>query len=192
MPAFRPLENKAMITMLVKQKETESMARVGLDQTRLAQRSFLFLSKRKPVISTSTLPQRLLRNLEDEQYVIPLWTGFFYNVSNDSNNFHQVAYLPMIADSPTKYSIIYEMLIQTKQKAESLNLEVQPPPIISSYCKLTVNRDQKGPGGTIRFSTTERTVKRWILTSQTGFTDGRFYATLPSQKMFRKIQHQHE
>ena len=31
MPAFRPLENKAMITMLVKQKETESMARVGLD-----------------------------------------------------------------------------------------------------------------------------------------------------------------
>ena len=133
MPAFRPLENKAMITMLVKQKETESMARVGLDQTRLAQRSFLFLSKRKPVTSTSTLPQRLLRNLEDEQYVIPLWTGFFYNVSNDSNNFHQVVYLPMIADSPTKYSIIYEMLIQTKQKAESLNLEVQPPPIISSY-----------------------------------------------------------
>ena len=31
MPAFRPSENKAMITMLVKQKETESMARVGLD-----------------------------------------------------------------------------------------------------------------------------------------------------------------
>ena len=29
----------------------------------------------------------------------------------------------MIADSPTKYSTIYEMLIQTKQKAESLNLD---------------------------------------------------------------------
>ena len=31
MPAFRPLENKAIIAMLVKQKETERMARVGLD-----------------------------------------------------------------------------------------------------------------------------------------------------------------
>ena len=28
----------------------------------------------------------------------------------------------MIADSPTKQSTIYEMLIQTKQKAESMNL----------------------------------------------------------------------
>ena len=28
----------------------------------------------------------------------------------------------MIADSPTKHSAIYEMLIQTKQRAESLNL----------------------------------------------------------------------
>ena len=29
----------------------------------------------------------------------------------------------------------------------------------------TVNRDQKGPGGIIEFSTTEGTVQRWILTS---------------------------
>ena len=52
-----------------------------------------------------------------------MWTDFFYNVSNDSNNFHQVAHLPMIADSHTKHSTIYEMLIRTKQKAESLNLD---------------------------------------------------------------------
>ena len=62
-------------------------------------------------------------SLKGEEQVVPVWTGFFYNVSNDSNDFHQVAYLPMIADSPTKYSTIYEMLIQTKQKAESLNLD---------------------------------------------------------------------
>ena len=37
--------------------------------------------------------------------------------------FHQVAYLPMVADSPTKHSTIYEMLTQTKQKVESLNLD---------------------------------------------------------------------
>ena len=42
-----------------------------------------------------------------------MWTGFFYNVSNDSNNFRQVAYLAIITDYPTKHSTIYEMLIQT-------------------------------------------------------------------------------
>ena len=62
-------------------------------------------------------------SLKGEEQVVPVWTGFFCNVSNDSNDFHQVAYLPMKADSPTKYSTIYEMLIQTKQKAESLNLD---------------------------------------------------------------------
>ena len=31
--------------------------------------------------------------------------------------------------------------------------------------KQTVNRDQKGSGGIIGFSTIERTVQRWILTS---------------------------
>ena len=45
----------------------------------------------------------------------------------------------------------------------------------------TVNRDQKGPGGIIGFSTTEGTVQRMDIDephcSPTDFTDGRFIAT---------------
>ena len=77
--------------------------------------------------------QCYLSSFKDEQQVIPVWTGFFYNVSNDSNSFHQVSYLLMIADSPTKHWTIYKMLIQTKQKAESLNLGEQTWYVIMLY-----------------------------------------------------------
>ena len=116
MRAFRPLEKKATTTMLVERKETESMTRVELEDVH---------NEASCTSQNENQSYQLLRyfsRIKDEQQVIPVWTGFFYNVANDSNHFHQVAYLPMIADSPTKHSTIYEMLIQTKQKAELLNL----------------------------------------------------------------------
>ena len=117
MQAFRPLEKKVTTTILVKRKETESMARVELEDVQIEASCS---SQRENQLYQLL---RYLNSLKDEEQVVPMWTGFFYNVSNDSNDFHQAAYLPMIADSPTKYSAIYEMLIQTKQKAESLNLD---------------------------------------------------------------------
>ena len=114
MQAFRPLEKKVTTTILIKQKETESMARAELEDMQI-----------KASCSSQRENQlyqllRYLSSLKDEEQVVPVWTGFFYNDSNDS---HQAAYLPMIVDSPTKHSTTYEMLIQTKQKAESLNLD---------------------------------------------------------------------
>ena len=112
MRALRPLEKKVTTTILVKRKETESMARVEVEDVQIEASCS---SQRE-----NQLYQLIgyLNSLKHAEQVVPMWTGFFCNVSNDSNDFHQVSYLPMIAGSPTKYSAIYEMLIQTKQKAE--------------------------------------------------------------------------
>ena len=47
-----------------------------------------------------------------------------------------------------------------KRTADSFNM-LPPDQVIEQ----TINKDQKGPGGIIGFSTTENTVQRWILTS---------------------------
>ena len=115
MPTTRLLEKKATTTMLVKRKENENMARVELKDVH----NEASCSSDRENQSHQLL--RYLISLKDEQKLIPVWNGLFYNVSNHSNEFYQVAYLPMIADSFTKHSTIYDMLIQTKQKVESLN-----------------------------------------------------------------------
>ena len=101
MRTFRLLEKKAATTMLVKQKETVSMARVELKDVHKE----ASCSSQRENHSCQLL--HYLSSLKDEQHVIPVWTGSFYSVSNYSNNFQQVAYLPMTADFPTKRSTIY-------------------------------------------------------------------------------------
>ena len=51
----------------------------------------------------------------------------------DSNDFHQVTYLPMIADSPKKNSAIYEMLIQQNRKQNCCTLVKQIWYVIMLY-----------------------------------------------------------
>ena len=85
-------------TILITRKETESMERVEIEDVQIE----AFSSSQRGNQLYQLL--RYLSSLKDEEQVVPVWTGFFYNVSNDLNDFHQIAYLPMISDSSTKLS----------------------------------------------------------------------------------------
>ena len=56
---------------------------------------------------------------------IPDWTGFNYliNQSDDSEQVHEIYYLPAINASPTENDTVLELLQQSKCKAEKLGLD---------------------------------------------------------------------
>ncbi len=67
----------------------------------------------------------LLRNIaavRDLPYSIPNWTGFNALISERSDSWHRVVYLPAINQSPTKLETVQELLVQSKEKAEALGL----------------------------------------------------------------------
>lgn len=51
------------------------------------------------------------------------WTGFNYMLcDNDSDDYHKIAYLPAINQSPSSHDTVLELLSQSKLKAEKLGL----------------------------------------------------------------------
>eukprot|EP00794_Sanderia_malayensis_P011579 gene11579-12772_t len=60
--------------------------------------------------------------VRDLPYSIPNWTGFNALISERSNLWHRVVYLPAINQYPTKLETVQELLVQSKEKAESLGL----------------------------------------------------------------------
>lgn len=75
-------------------------------------------------------------NLE-EMKTIPSWKGFFQLVSPQYNTIYfTTSYLPSINDSPTKYEVVQEILLQCKAKAEALDLDVADLVLDHAiYCK---------------------------------------------------------
>ena len=62
-------------------------------------------------------------NSDNEEQIIPGWTGFHHEVTNASEELmHDIHYLPARNDSPTKYDTIQEILTQVKAKAEAFSL----------------------------------------------------------------------
>ena len=56
---------------------------------------------------------------------LPSWKGFHHLVSpQNHNDSFAIRYLPFINDSPTKYEVFQEILLQCKAKSEALNLNV--------------------------------------------------------------------
>ena len=59
---------------------------------------------------------------QETEQVIPGWKGFFYEITEETDDKHVVGYLPTIRKSPTKNDTVQEVLLLCKEKAESLNL----------------------------------------------------------------------
>ena len=64
----------------------------------------------------------------EREQKIPSWKGFFHQVTSQNQNTRfTIGYLPSINDSPTKYEVVQEILLQCKTKAEALDLDVADP-----------------------------------------------------------------
>ena len=61
--------------------------------------------------------------LRCNKHKIPNWTGFNRLISEQQMSWHQIAYLPAIDQSPTKLETVKELLLQSKLKAEKLELQ---------------------------------------------------------------------
>ena len=81
--------------------------------------------------------KHVFQNEADSVQQLPSWKGFFHLVFPQTDTTClTISYLPSINDSPTKYEVVQEVLLECQVKAETLNLDVADLVLDHAiYCK---------------------------------------------------------
>ena len=82
--------------------------------------------------------KHVFQNEADSVQQLPSWKGFFHLVfPQTETTCFTISYLPSINDSPTKYEVVQEVLLECQAKAETLNLDVADLVLDHAiYCKV--------------------------------------------------------
>ena len=118
--SFKPAYNELQPYVKSKDKDSPSLI---VDADENSNNLSELISKRQDDVWYLSRYNSVFKQGQEQK--LPSWKGFFHLVTPKNRNIqHTISYLPSINDSPTKYEVVQEILLQCKEKAEKLNLDV--------------------------------------------------------------------
>ena len=132
--SFKPICRELMPYIKSKTKENpEAIADVDENSNNFS----AILSSQQDKVWYLGRYKHVFQNEADSVQQLPSWKGFFHLVfpQTDTTCF-TISYLPSNNDSPTKYEVVQEVLLECQAKAETLNLDVADLVLDHAiYCK---------------------------------------------------------